>query len=372
MSFRPAPALALASLAATAALAPGRASACGGVEPPEYTLTAISPAEGTTGVPRDTGILVTAQSAFEGSLESVDVTVTLTDVETGSVIAGRSVGWFSEAATAAWSPDEPLLPGRSYQVEVVPADYRGTPIEGATPIRSSFVTSSALLEPLTFSGDIQVSVEVYDEVVRECDVHPCTSVESNCVDVGTRRDLRARLELPAAVGGQTDAGQYRATFYFNDEKPYNLEDRAANDELRFGVQGLVQPTAGQTVLRDQYLFREDFDYAPCFTYVVWDLAGHQIQTSRCLPVLTQAEYAAATADDAPAPEQSPSTALDDAVTASDDALPSGAERNPIETQSAGVGCAFGSSPTTPGGVLVAVAALLGGLARRRSRAPAGR
>jgi len=377
MLSRRTPPLALtALLAAAAAQAPGRASACSEADPPEFTLTAIMPAAGATSVPRDTGILVTGEPSYETAYNRLDVVVTLTDVETGRVVPGRSIHWSSEEATAAWYPDEPLLPGRTYHVEVIPASTGGIPIDGSTPISASFVTSSALLEPLAFSGDIQVTVNAYDATVQECEYPPCGPA-SNCVDVGTRRALRARLDLPAVVGGQPDAGQYRALLYFNDEKTPdvtqpNLEGVVETESFRIAMAEALLPTAGQTVQLDQELFEEDFDYTPCFTYVVWDPAGHKIQTSHCLPVLTQAQYADAT--DAPALAQVPSGTLDDTATASassasasDDALLSGAERNPIDAQSAGSGCTFGSTPTTPGAVFVALAALLGGLARRRSR-----
>jgi hypothetical protein len=72
----------------------------------------------------------------------------------------------------------------------------------------------------------------------------------------------------------------------------------------------VNIAAGEALTLEQEVFEEGFAYAGCFTFVVWDPAGHGAQTSRCLPSLSPDDVRTLAQHDEPL-----DVAADDAIAA---------------------------------------------------------
>jgi hypothetical protein len=285
---------------AAVALAPARADACSGVPWPTYTITALSPSPGSSGVARDAGIIVAGTpSAQTGAVVSF-ADVELIDTETDETVPLAAIGWFAPRGTdltMALHPAEPLEPLRAYRAEARLRDGFGN--SARAPVVSNFLTSDALLEPLVLSGELGLSLRgaEMDVIDRE----PCGS--SGPV-IGKRRALFADVLLPAPSGGQ---GVYSAFLDFSDNTPLRSSldpaDNAGPDaeyhEIR-DLQGVhIEP--GQALTVEQEVFEEDFAYAGCFNFTVTDPAGHLVQTSRCLPRLSPDDVRALSHLEAPLP-----------------------------------------------------------------------
>ena len=344
---------------AGAVLAPARADACGQSPVPTYTIDAVSPSSGATAVARDAGIVISAIPSFAGAGSASFADVELIDVESDAVVGVRDVSWFSfegAKSTMAIHPVEPLLPLRVYRVEATPVASEAGTLESPVFI-SSFTTSDALLEPLVLSGEIELSLRAGEaDVVGQC--NPC----GGCVPVGKRPALLADVQLPAASGGQ---GVYRGMLHFSDHTPVRVSgsdvtdyDRSAGDPHEIHLTQGVALEPGQTLSLTQEVVEEAFAYAACFTFVVWDPAGHRAQTSACLPSLTPEDVRALRVLEAP-----PDLADDgDAAAEQVQVTAAGA---PEERNTAFLGCALGTNPASGS---LAWIALLGSLLllRRRS------
>lgn len=279
------PSLALA----VAALAPARADACAGSPWPTYTITALSPSAGSSGVARDAGIMVAGVPSIQIGAVLPFADVELIDTGTDEAVPLAALAWFSlrgSDLTMAVHPAEPLAPLHAYRAEARLRDGVGN----GAPFVSDFTTSDALLEPLVLSGELGLSLRG-----AEVDV-----VDSVCGGagpvVGKRRALFADVQLPAPSGGQ---GVYVGFLDFSDNAPLRLDtgDPSDNDEPEAASHNLrdvkvVNIEPGQALTLGQEVFEEDFAYAGCFNFGVRDPAGHVVQTSRCLPSLSPDEVRA--------------------------------------------------------------------------------
>jgi hypothetical protein len=122
---------------------------------------------------------------------------------------------------------------------------------------------------------------------------------------GQRRALLADVQLPMPSGGQ---GMYRGTLHFTDHTPARLGTRYVGDyELLDGEDPgihMTQPVKlepGEALTLEQEVFEEPTAYAACFTFIVWDPAGHVAQTSACLPSLSPEDIRALAHDDGTLP-----------------------------------------------------------------------
>ena len=278
---------------------PARAGACGASPSPTYTISEVKTHSGASGVARDAGILVSAVPSLPSGGASVFADVQLMDGETDEVLPLQTISWDllgGADATMALHPLAPLAPQHSYQVEVTPLDFSGEGAE-ASPFVASFTTSSELLEPLVFTGELGLSLRGGEVDVLECG--PCGN---DCSAIGKRRALLADVRLPAPGGGQ---GVYRGILHFSDHVPTRISERnpagyERDEELHdVHVMQLVELEAGDALTLQQQVFEEEQSYAGCFTFVVWDPAGNVAQTSACLPSLSPEEIRGlARADDA--------------------------------------------------------------------------
>ena len=287
-SRRPATRLLAPTLAiAGAALAPQRAQACGASLTPSYTIAAVSPSSGSTAVARDAGIIIRGTPSFAEAGPTSFADVQLIDVESDARVPLRDVSWASfegSEATMAVHPVEPLGAQRDYRVEVTPIAPEAGSLDARVFI-SSFTTSDALLEPLVLSGDIELTLRG-----GEADIlGDCSRCGGECDVVGTRRALLADVRLPAPSGGQ---GLYRGILHFSDHTPVRVSgsdvtdyDRSAAEPQEIHLTQGVALEPGQALSLEQEVIEEAFAYAGCFTFVVWDPAGHTAQTSACLPSL---------------------------------------------------------------------------------------
>jgi hypothetical protein len=322
-----------------AALAPGRADACGASPSPSYTIGSVSPSSGSTAVARDAGIIVTGVPSLSSSGASTFADVELIDADTDEAVPLRSISWYSlegPEATMALHPSEPLEPQHSYRVEAKPLDLSGDGAEGAVFV-TNFMTSDALLEPLVLSGTLGLSLRG-----GQVDILECTGCGGGCWASGKRRALLADVQLPAPSGGQ---GVYRGLLHFSDRTPTRI---SASDPGAFETPDadphdvhlvqLVKIEAGEAQTLQQEVIEEDFAYAGCFTLVVWDPAGHVAQTSACLPSLSADDIQALASDDASVPlsmdegipsEQVPQTSADSRESAAVSSCAVGA--NPAST-----------------------------------------
>jgi hypothetical protein len=281
-----------------AVLAPGRADACGALPPASYTIGAVSPSPGSTGVARNTGVVVTGvPSSPSGGGAFADVE--LIDADTDEAVPLASVAWFPfEGAenTMAVHPMGALVPLHAYRIEARPLDEEGAPGE---PFISSFTTSEALLEPLELAAELQLSLRGADvDIVAS---GPCGDPG---VVTGKRRALLADVRLPVPSGGQ---GVYQGALHFSDRTPTrvgigdplnsNVSGAAERHEVR--VVQWIQLESGQGLTLEQEIFEEGTAYAGCFTFIVWDPAGHGAQTSACLPSLSPDDVRALAQSDEP-------------------------------------------------------------------------
>jgi hypothetical protein len=345
---------------AAAVLAPGRADACGGVAPPAYTIGAVSPGAGASGVARDVGIIITGVPSSPPGGPSTFADVELIDADSDEVVPLTSVAWSSPEGPEmkmVLHPVEPLAPQHAYRIEARPFDENGTPGE---PFVSSFTTSEALLEPFVLSGELGLSLRA-----AELDIVDCGPCGQDCAVSGKYRALLADVQLPVPSGGQ---GFYQGVLHFSDHTPLRadpgdpLGDAVSDDEPHeIRVMQGVKLEAGQASTLQQQIFDEDFAYAGCFTFVVWDAAGHGAQSSACLPSLTPDEVRALARGDAPL-----DVAMDEVADGN-----AGAEEGPSvaaanREERPPVGCSFGVRARSgiAGWLTLLLASLL---ARRASR-----
>jgi hypothetical protein len=338
---------------AAAVLAPGPAEACGGGAPPSYTIGAVSPGAGASGVARDVGIIVTGVPSSPPGGPTLFADVRLIDAGSDEVVPLTSVPWSSREGVeqaVALHPVEPLGPQRTYRVEARPFDASDTPGE---TVASTFVTSEALLDPIVLSGEIEVSLRGADVDVVACG--PCAS---DCATTGQRRALLADVRLPVASGGQ---GVYRATLHFSDHTPARIDETdPVNDEeddephdIRTAQGVDLEP--GEAVTVQQEIFEESGPYAACFTFAVWDPAGHVAQASHCLPSLSPDDIRALSGREEPLDVAADEDgAVEDVQSAVAD---SRVERSPV------VACSFHAS--APSGTPAWLALLLSPILVRR-------
>jgi len=105
------------------------------------------------------------------------------------------------------------------------------------------------------------------------------------VSPGKRPALLAEVRLPAPSGGQ---GTYRGVLHFSDHTPIRVSaseprniERPDAEPHQVHLAQLVELEAREALVLEQ-MVEEAFAYAGCFTFVVWDSAGHAAQTSACL------------------------------------------------------------------------------------------
>ena len=95
--------------------------------------------------------------------------------------------------------------------------------------------------------------------------------------------------------GQAQEGAYRARLYFTDDipmsptEPYVDGERSGGDVHEIRTAQYLEVSVGESMTLEQEVFEENFDYAPCFTWVVWDPAGHKAQAAKCLPVMSPSD-----------------------------------------------------------------------------------
>ena len=103
------------------------------------------------------------------------------------------------------------------------------------------------------------------------------------------------MQLPVPSGGQ---GVYHAVMHFTDDTPVrtNIDDAPEpegwENEAGHRVQNMnyAHVRAGEALTLSQPIFAQDFVYAGCFNFAVWDPAGNLTQTSACLPSLTPEDH----------------------------------------------------------------------------------
>lgn len=276
--------------------------------------------------------------------------VDLIDVDSDLSVPLRQLTWYSLGAaeeTMALHPAEPLKPQHRYRIEATPIDFDGDGAE-RVPFVTSFETSSMLLEPLVLSGQIELSLRGADVDVMDCG--PCGA---SCVSTGKRRALVADVQLPAPSGGQ---GLYRAVVHFTDHTPVRPSTRdpggveSPDIDHDVDISHFLKLDAGEALTLEQEVFDESAAYAGCFTFVVWDPAGHVAHTAACLPSLSGADIRALASDDGPLP------LAPDEATASEQVEDAAADR---ADSASSLSCAFGGpTRSTSGGAALLLAAWL--------------
>lgn len=272
-------------LAIAALLAPGRADACGALPSPTFTISRVSPSDGSSEIARDTGIIVGAIPSSSPGGPTEFAAVDLIDVSSGEASPLTSVSWFSLGGpeeTMAVHPVEPLAPQHDYRIE---ATLRGG---SAAALVSSFSTSDALLEPLVLTGTISLSLRSGQVDVVECG--PCGG---ECKVAGKQPALLADVQLPVPKGGQ---GVYLGALHFTDDEPAHISarDPSSTDGQPHEVMvtQFVKLEADEAQTLHQEIFVEDASYAGCFTFAVWDPAGNVAHASGCLPSMSPDEIRA--------------------------------------------------------------------------------
>jgi hypothetical protein len=135
----------------------------------------------------------------------------------------------------------------------------------------------------------------------EVDTAECGPCGGECTVSGQRRALFADVHLPAPSGGQ---GVYRGVLRFSDSEPARVSTRdptsIEGEVHEVQATQFVKLEAGEAMTMHQEVSAEDFSYAGCFTFAVWDPAGNVAQTSGCLPTLSPDDVRSLARGDAPA------------------------------------------------------------------------
>ncbi|HTV23703.1 MAG TPA: hypothetical protein VMG12_33665, partial [Polyangiaceae bacterium] len=125
---RPAALLLPSGLALAAALlVPRSAEACGASPPSTYSVTGLWPTSGSTGVPRDSGIIASGTSSSEYSDAVLGADIELFDADSGAAVPLVQGSWSSAYGdgpelTIGVHPVEPLEPLHAYRVEATTVD----------------------------------------------------------------------------------------------------------------------------------------------------------------------------------------------------------------------------------------------------------
>lgn len=259
----------------------------------------MTPSSGSSAVARDAGIIVRGLPAFASAGPTQFAEVELIDAESEQAVPLRSLTWYAlggSEETLAFHPAEPLESLHSYRVEATPIDMVGDGSQGPMVV-ADFATSSELLEPIVLSGKLSLSLRGDDVDIITCG--PCGNA---CMATGKRRALLVDVQLPAPSGGQ---GVYRGALHFTDNTPARASARnpgaAVVEPHDVTVTQFVKVEAGEALLLQQEVFDGEHDFAGCFTFVVWDPAGHFAETSSCLPVLSADDIAQLAGSDAQVP-----------------------------------------------------------------------
>ena len=251
----------------------------------------------------------------------------------------------------ALHPSVPLEPQHRYRVEAKPVDLSADGSAGEAFV-TSFTTSSALLEPLALTGELSLSLRGTEVDIVECG--PCGN---DCSATGKRRALLADVQVPAPSGGQ---GVYRGVLHFSDHVPTRVSARDPSEYEAFDqphdvhLMQFVAIKAGEVLTLRQEVYEEGLAYAGCFTFVVWDPAGHVAQTSTCLPSLSADDIRVLARDDGPVLLSTDEDIASDQVRAA-------------EAGNRDVGCNVGASRATiaPAWLALVLTALLARSSRRQ-------
>ncbi len=297
MRFRLATSIAV--FIALAAAAPRRASACGALPTPYFTLIGSVPADGAVGVPRDLGIVLSARAwgyEPEGSAifpGFVTTSIHLFEVATDAEVPLRSIPWMSGLPTAAWYPVAPLAPRTGYRVEAVLADQGAMPAEvtGPTRLTFRFTTGDELAPALEALGGLAMELETYDRDVFDCG--PCGS---GCVTAGTVRDVRARITIPALRGGFDQDG-YRGWVAVREDTPATFGAPGEPDDGAGIFPTVYVPFApGAPTIVYAPVADLDRSYRACVSLGAWDPAGHMPSVAPvCLDAMRPSDLLAAEA-----------------------------------------------------------------------------
>jgi hypothetical protein len=270
----------------------------------------------------------------------------------------------------AFRPTEPLAARRQYRVEAIPFDE----LNGGfgAPVSSSFITSDAFLEPLVLSGEFVFTLRPGEiDRVEIVDHDSCGGGRQRVV--GKIRLLYVDVQLPVPSGGQ---GTYHAVMHLTDDAPVrtNIDDAPEPEGWEEGTGHRIQSmyyahvAPGEGLTLSQPLFADDFAYAACFNFAVWDPAGNLTQTSACLPNITPDEIIALTQGDEPTELSADESIASEQIAAAVERANSPDRNAPVWS------CALGTSPqrSLPAWLALLPAVLLGRRLSRATRALRGR
>lgn len=282
----------------------GAAAECGPTPSLEYTVTSVSPVPEAPAVALDTGIIINGVSCSPN--QRAFTSIALIDVGTGqrrSLLGAAWNGGTARGLTLAYYPSQLLEPQHQYRLEATHIDLPNGPDETRAEVEvSTFTTSDAVLEPLVLSGELELSLRsknIVSAAVNNCPVSDDGGDYTGCFipPMIRGRALVADVKLPAPSGGQ---GIYNGALHFSDGTPPRV---SASDPRQVEMGGELHRTWSLTLTTDQTftlpqeLGAENFTYAGCFTYVVWDPGMHLTQTSACLPRLSPDDIRALAAEE---------------------------------------------------------------------------
>lgn len=165
--------------------------------------------------------------------------VTLTEVDSGRVVPGKTEIIRAAGMALGHTPAEPLRPRTRYRVEaaLMPETQPPKAIAGPSSLSFVFETGDGTYAPLQLEGGLRVALETYDEPVFKCAVeNPCGG-SSHCRAVGSRRALRARVTLPIVRGGVAFAG-YSGWLWLTDNTPKPFSGPGEGRRIGPGIVGL--------------------------------------------------------------------------------------------------------------------------------------
>ncbi len=274
-------------------LASRSAFACGQSEPQNYfSFGAPAPGDGSTGLPRDTPIVLAVNGySPDGSLivpqfrlHIADAALTDSDGNVAQLRSPEGDLWGNRALSRVFAPTTPLSPNTRYHFGARITDLRvqrPTDATGTEQVDFYFSTGAALAPALTLTGELDFSL-----TTEEVPTFVCGPCGESCVESGTRSARMAHLLLPAPSGGNGLVG-YQGVVYLTDEQPLDVGTErpftGAVLDHELSLQTWVQLESDSRQLLDIELPVRAEAYRACFTLQVWDPGeGHVAALAKCL------------------------------------------------------------------------------------------
>jgi hypothetical protein len=197
--------------------------------------------------------------------------LSLQDAVTGKAVAGTltEVAW--DRILVRFVPTQALEPNHEYLLkgQVKPEVQRPKDATGAESLQARFTTGAGAAPALQVVGSLKVTLEPTEsDDFSTCTPGPCT-----CTPTQKLRDTSARLELPAATGGDASRG-YNVLVMVTQDTPFDFSATDGAVHVYTNGAAIVQHEAGTELVMSS--LAADSEYHPCFSTQISDFSGHTL------------------------------------------------------------------------------------------------